>query len=114
MCVLRPNSGGAWGIAARAKYMCVVDLSRTEVLPKVGTCARDWRALQQLALNVPVKHSDLTWCSRNTFASEIAAPVKVPPPLLRHCGRIAKMPLSDNKAFLITYKFIYLFDWSCE
>ena len=27
---------------------------------KVGTCARDRRALQQLALNVHVKHSDLT------------------------------------------------------
>ena len=25
---------------------------------KVGTCARDRRALQQLALNVHVKHSD--------------------------------------------------------
>ena len=28
---------------------------------KAGTCARDRRALQQLALNVHVKHSDLTW-----------------------------------------------------
>ena len=27
---------------------------------KAGTCARDRRALQQLALNVHVKHSDLT------------------------------------------------------
>ena len=28
---------------------------------KIGTCARDRRALQQLVLNVHVKHSDLTW-----------------------------------------------------
>ena len=34
-------------------------LSRTEEPAKVGTCARDRRALQQLALNVHVKHSDL-------------------------------------------------------
>ena len=31
-----------------------------ETVPKAGTCARDRRALQQLALNVHVKHSDLT------------------------------------------------------
>ena len=31
-------------------------LSRTEEPPKVGTCSRDRRALQQLALNVHVKH----------------------------------------------------------
>ena len=36
-------------------------LSWTEELTKAGTCARDRRALQQLALNVHVKHSDLTW-----------------------------------------------------
>ena len=30
------------------------------LLWKAGTCARDRRALQQLALNVHVKHSDLT------------------------------------------------------
>ena len=35
-------------------------LSRTEEPAKVGTCARDRRALQLLALNVHVKHSDLT------------------------------------------------------
>ena len=35
-------------------------LSRTEELAKAGTCARDRRALQQLALNVHVKHSDRT------------------------------------------------------
>ena len=35
-------------------------LSRTEELAKAGTCARDRRALQQIALNVHVKHSDLT------------------------------------------------------
>ena len=36
-------------------------LSQTEEPAKAGTCARDRRALQQLALNVHVKHSDLTW-----------------------------------------------------
>ena len=36
-------------------------LSWAEKLAKAGTCARDRRALQQLALNVHVKHSDLTW-----------------------------------------------------
>ena len=36
-------------------------LSQTEELAKAGTCVRDRRALQQLALNVHVKHSDLTW-----------------------------------------------------
>ena len=35
-------------------------LSGTEELTKAGTCARDRRALQQFALNVHVKHSDLT------------------------------------------------------
>ena len=35
-------------------------LSRTEEPAKAGTCSRDRRALQQLALNVHVKHSDLT------------------------------------------------------
>ena len=35
-------------------------LSRTEEAAKGGTCAHDRRALQQLALNVHVKHSDLT------------------------------------------------------
>ena len=38
-------------------------LSRTEEPAKVGTCVRDRRALQQLALNVHVKHFDLDhWC----------------------------------------------------
>ena len=36
-------------------------LSRTEEPAKAVTCARDRRALQQLALKVHVKHSDLTW-----------------------------------------------------
>ena len=35
-------------------------LSRTEEPAKAGTCARDRRVLQQLALKVHVKHSDLT------------------------------------------------------
>ena len=38
----------------------VVFLSRTEEPVKGGTCARDRRALQQLALNEHVKHSDLS------------------------------------------------------
>ena len=38
----------------------LVALSWTEVPVKAGTCARDRRALQQLALKVHVKHSDLT------------------------------------------------------
>ena len=37
-------------------------LSRTEEPAKASICARDRRALQQLALNVHVKHSDLTCC----------------------------------------------------
>ena len=35
-------------------------LSQTEEPAKAGICARDRRALRQLALNVHVKHSDLT------------------------------------------------------
>ena len=34
--------------------------SRTEETTKAGTCAHDRHALQQLALNVHVKYSDLT------------------------------------------------------
>ena len=34
-------------------------LSQTELPAKVSTCARDRHALQQLALNVHIKHSDL-------------------------------------------------------
>ena len=37
-----------------------VFLSQTEEPAKASTYARDRRALQQLALNVHVKHSDLT------------------------------------------------------
>ena len=36
-------------------------LSRTEELVKAGTCAHDRRVLQWFALNVHIKHSDLTW-----------------------------------------------------
>ena len=36
------------------------NLSRTEEPAKAGYCARDRRALQQLALNVHVKRSHLT------------------------------------------------------
>ena len=38
-------------------------LFRTEEPTKASTCAHDRRALQQFALNVHVKHSDLTWWS---------------------------------------------------
>ena len=38
--------------------MCFFSLSRAE--EPAGTCARDRRAVQQLSLNVHVKHSDLT------------------------------------------------------
>ena len=42
---------------------------QTEELAKVGTCARDRRALQQLALNVHIKHSYLLptikWCTQS-------------------------------------------------
>ena len=51
-----------WLPNIRAKLKLVVTiLSRTEELVKAGTCAHHRRALQQLALNVHVKHSDLTW-----------------------------------------------------
>ena len=36
-------------------------LSQTEEPAKASTCAHDRRELQQLALNVHVTHSDLTW-----------------------------------------------------
>ena len=36
------------------------NLSQTEEPAMASTCARDRRVLQQLALNVYVKHSDLT------------------------------------------------------
>ena len=45
--------------------LCV--LSRTEDPARAGTCARDRRALEQLALNVHVKHSDLTSIVWATF-----------------------------------------------
>ena len=41
---------------------CTHQCRRSPLLPPpLGTCARDRRALQQFALNVHVKHSDLTW-----------------------------------------------------
>ena len=49
------------GAYKRPCQMERVFLSRTEEPAKAGTCAHDRRALQQLALNVHVKHSDLTW-----------------------------------------------------
>ena len=46
----------------KGRGMCypVCGMAWTEEPTKAGTCARDKRALQQLALNVHVKHSDLT------------------------------------------------------
>ena len=44
-------------------------LSRTEEPAKAGTCAHGKRALQQIALNVHVKHSDLTWQTKSDLNS---------------------------------------------
>ena len=49
-------------------------LSQTEELAKAGTCARDTRTLQQLALNVHVKHSDLTCPNSNSATIQIRSP----------------------------------------
>ena len=38
---------------------------------KAGTCVRDRRALQQLALNVHVKHSDLTWSPYKNYVTHM-------------------------------------------
>ena len=40
---------------------------------KAGTCARDRRAIEQLALNVHVKHSDLTSHSADRDATVISS-----------------------------------------
>ena len=45
-------------------------LFRTEEPAKSSTCARDRCALQQLALNVHVKHSDLTWQNQNCLSPQ--------------------------------------------
>ena len=52
-----------WSFNFNKSFFCFcpnASLSRTEKPAKAGTCTRDRRALQQLALNVHVKHSDLT------------------------------------------------------
>ena len=46
--------------AAMVCAIVAILLSQTEELAKAGICAHDRCALQQLALNVHVKHSDLT------------------------------------------------------
>ena len=56
-----PN-GNILGNVLIKKCYVVFYLSRTEELAKASTCAHDRRALQQLALNVHVKHFDLTCC----------------------------------------------------
>ena len=48
----------------KGSIAAIQNLSRTEEPAKAGTCARDRRALQQLALNVHIKHSDLTCYSK--------------------------------------------------
>ena len=48
-------------------------LSLKEEPAKAGTCARDRRALQQLALNVNVKHSDLTLIIRGRKNKKVIA-----------------------------------------
>ena len=48
----------------KGSIAAIRNLSRTEEPAKAGTCARDRRALQQLALNVHIKHSDLTCYSK--------------------------------------------------
>ena len=47
-------------------------LSWTEEL--AGTCTHDRHALQQLALNVHVKHSDLTWPDLTLMGTVMRAP----------------------------------------
>ena len=51
-------------------FVVVFFLSLTEEPTKTGTCARDRRALQQLALNVHVKHSDLTYVGLKDLACD--------------------------------------------
>ena len=53
-------------IYKKMSYNTSTILSRTEEPTNSGTCARDRRALQQLALNVDVKHSDLIWLAQTT------------------------------------------------
>ena len=43
-----------------AGFKAPIGRCKVPVPAKAGTCARDRRALQQLAMNVHVKHSDLT------------------------------------------------------
>ena len=51
--------GGMRNISMASQSIALC-LSRTEELAKAATCARNRRPLQQPALNVHVKHSDLT------------------------------------------------------
>ena len=50
----------SWTVYKWEVMHCMHFLSWTEKPAKTGTCARDRHALQQLALNVHAKHSDLT------------------------------------------------------
>ena len=54
------NADVAHSLGFKHIYHRYTALSSTEQPAKAGTCAHDRRALQQLVLNVHVKHSDLT------------------------------------------------------
>ena len=69
------NKGcGLWDGAYKRSFAAVhkLFLSRTEELVKTGTCARNRRALQQLALNVHIKHSDLTCPQKVAYVVAVA------------------------------------------
>ena len=58
--ITRESMSGCSVMSSLGVWEGHIFLSRTEEPAKAGTCARDRRSLQQLALNVHVKHSDLT------------------------------------------------------
>ena len=62
-----------------------------------GTCARDRRALQQLALNVHVKHTDLTWPDLTTHQ---CAPIGFLSMLVPDIGWNSLVPKEREFSFL--------------
>ena len=58
---------------------------------KTGTCTRDRRALQQLALNVHVKHSDLTWSDHSQNKTKIWIVLKA----IHHVHSSFDMPITQ-------------------
>ena len=74
------------------RLQCRKNLSRTEEPAKAGTSARDRRALQKLALNVHIKHSDLT--KNNTFNEEH----------IRFCPSLKKKKKNNNNMLLYCAK----------